>query len=184
MSPSTRSEREAILGRNVARPETPREQRQLRGLEEDVRSSPLAGQRIVLRLVNFRPAADSYLAALGGPLPYMLRLREIAELTDWHEARLAETWAVLAAEVPDRQSFAERWEAAVRGWSFHEVNDLIDRHNRYYPAEARLPMDPKTRTYALVNGKDYRLRLLDAAWVLERFPPAAAGGLRRSVPRA
>jgi hypothetical protein len=25
------------------------------------------------------------------------------------------------------------------------VNELIDRHNRFYPAESRLPMDPRTR---------------------------------------
>ena len=55
-------------------------------------------------------------------------------------------------------------------WSFDEVNALIEAHNRYYPAESRLPMDPRTRTYALVGGEDYRRRPLDAAWALERFP--------------
>jgi hypothetical protein len=50
------------------------------------------------------------------------------------------------------------------------VNDLIDRHNRFYPIESRLPMDPRTRDYALVGGEDYRRRPLDAAWALERFP--------------
>ena len=50
------------------------------------------------------------------------------------------------------------------------MNDLIDSHNRYYPAESRLPMDPRTRNYALVGGEDYRRRPLDAAWALERFP--------------
>ena len=50
------------------------------------------------------------------------------------------------------------------------MNDLIERHNRWYPIEARLPMDPRRRDYALVNGRDYRRRRLDAAWALERFP--------------
>ncbi len=71
---------------------------------------------------------------------------------------------------PDEESFAAAWRAEAGGWSFDEVNDLIDRHNRWYPAESRLPMDPKTRTYALVNGEDYRRQPLDAAWVLRRFP--------------
>jgi hypothetical protein len=56
-------------------------------------------------------------------------------------------------------------------WSFEEVNDLIERHNRWYPAESRLPMDPSRGDFALVNGKDYRLPPLDAEWVLERCPP-------------
>jgi len=53
-----------------------------------------------------------------------------------------------------------------------EINDLIDRHNRWYPIESNLPMDPRTGDYALVNGRDYRLPPLDADWVLERYPPA------------
>lgn len=166
----SRVEREAILGKNVARPETPRERRQLADLDEDLRESPLRGRRLQLRLVNFRPSAEGYLSALGGPLPYMVRLREIAEQTASHEQRLRDAWHALAAVSPDEASFAAAWRAEVGRWSFDEVNDLIDRHNRWYPAESRLPMDPKTRTYALVNGEDYRRQPLDAAWALRRFP--------------
>lgn len=166
----SRVEREAILGKNVARPETPRERKQLADLDEDLRASPLRGRRLQLRLVNFRPSADGYLSALGGPLPYMVRLREIAEQTAAHEQRLRDAWQALASAAPDEASFAAAWRAEVGRWPFDEVNDLIDRHNRWYPAESRLPMDPKTRTYALVNGEDYCRRPLDAAWALRRFP--------------
>jgi hypothetical protein len=166
----SRVEREAILGKNVTRPETPRERRQLADLDEDLRESPLRGKKLRLRLVNFRPSADGYLSALGGPLPYMVRLREIAEQTAAHEERLRDAWHAVAAASPDEESFAAAWRAEADSWSFDEVNDLIDRHNRWYPAESRLPMDPKTRTYALVNGEDYRRQPLDAAWVLRRFP--------------
>jgi hypothetical protein len=165
-----RVERELILTEDVVKPETPLQRRQLEGLAEDLRSSPLRGLRLRLRLRNFRPAADGYLAALGGPLPYMVRLREIAELTDAHEVRLRDAWRSLAATSADSVTFTAAWCAEVGRWSFDEVNDLIERHNLYYPAESRLPMDPKTRTYALVNGEDYRRRPLDAAWALERFP--------------
>jgi hypothetical protein len=164
------AEREAILGKNVAKPETPRERRQLAELDEDLRESPLRGKRLRLRLLNFRPSADGYLSALGGPLPYMVRLREIAEQTAAHEQGLRDAWHALAAVSPDGESFAAAWRAEVARWPFDEVNDLIDRHNRWYPAESRLPMDPKTRTYALVNGEDYRRQPLDAAWALRRFP--------------
>lgn len=165
-----RAERDAILGKNVVKPETPGERRQLEGLDEDLRSSPLRGKRLQLRLLNFRPSADGYLAALGGPLPYMVRLREIAEMTAAHEEALRGAWQALAGASRDDSAFAAAWRAEVERWSFDEVNELIDRHNRFYPAESRLPMDPKTRTYALVNGRDYRRRPLDAAWALERFP--------------
>lgn len=164
------AEREAILGKNVPKPVTPRERRQLGDLDEDLRTSPLRGKRLELRLLNFRPAADGYLSALGGPLPYMLRLRQIAEQTEAHEERLRDAWHALAAASPDEAAFVAAWRAQVERWPFDEVNDLIERHNLYYPAESRLPMDPKTRSYALVNGQDYRKRPLDAAWALERFP--------------
>jgi hypothetical protein len=71
-----------------------------------------------------------------------------------------------------RYPVARSWAvAAAKATSFDEVNDLIDRHNRWYPAESRLPMDPRRGDYALVNGRDYHLAPLDAGWVLERFPP-------------
>lgn len=154
----------------VSRAETPRERRELAGLDEDLRSSPLRGAEVPMRLRNFRPDSGSYLTALGGPLPYMARLREIDELTADHERRLAEAHAAVWQEESDPVRFATRWHETVAAWSFDEVNDLIDRHNRWYPVESRLPMDPKRGDYALVNGRDYRRSPLDAGWALERFP--------------
>jgi hypothetical protein len=175
-----KEERQAILGQDVVRPETPRERRQRAGLEQDLATSPLLGQPLALRLRNFRPNAEGYLASLGGPLPYMVRLREIDALTAAHAVALEAARRELAIEERDAARFAERWTATVRRWSFDEVNDLIERHNRWYPVESRLAMDPVTGDYALVNGADYRRRPLDAAWALERFPalrPAAARGV-------
>lgn len=172
-----KAERERILRQGVVLPETPRDRRQREALAQDLEGSPVVGRPLPLRLRNFRPAADSYLASLGGPLAYMVRLRQIDELTRGHEAALREAWQVLQEECGDDHAvFARRWRETASTWSFDEVNNLIERHNRFYPVESRLPMDPKTRDFALVNGRDYRLRPLDRAWLLERFPaePAAA----------
>jgi hypothetical protein len=155
------------MRQGVVLPETPRERRDLEGLEADLRDSPLRGRALSLRLRNFRPDAGSYLASLGGPLPYMARLREIDALTVRHEQQLAAAYETLGRDT-------EAWAAVARGWDFGEVNELIDRHNRWYPAESRLPMDPRTGDYALVNGRSYRRRPLDASWVLERFPSPRA----------
>jgi len=162
-----RRERERIMRQGVVLPETPRDRRNLDGLTQDVRDSPLKGRALPLRLRNFRPDADSYLASLSGPRPYMARLRQIAALTAAHEQALAEAYDALDGD-------AAAWAALVEGWDFGGVNELIDRHNRWYPAESRLPMDPRTGDYALVNGQSYRHRPLSAAWVHERFPPRPA----------
>jgi hypothetical protein len=166
-----RAEREAIMRQGVTLPETPRSRRQLAGLAEDLEDSPAAGRRLPLRLRNFRHGADHYLSALTGPRAYMVRLRRIDSLIQWLEASLADARADIAREsAGDPSGFARRWRDMVATWDFGEVNDLIERHNRWYPVESRLPMDPARRDYALVNGKDYRRPPLDEEWVLERFP--------------
>jgi hypothetical protein len=166
-----RAERERILRQQVVRPQTLREKRELAALEEDLRSIALTGKPLPLRLRNFRPGPDAYLASAGGPLAYMRRLRAIESSIAEHEDELAEEWRALARElVGDAAGFARAWVERAARVSFDEVNDLVDRHNRWYPVESRLSMDPRTGDYALVNGRDYRLRPLDAEWVLTRFP--------------
>lgn len=166
-----KAERDAILRQGVVLPDTPRQRRERAGLEDDLRTIPLTGKALPVRVRHFRPTAESYLVATRGPLPYMLRLREIEALTDAHEVRLRDSWNALAAECgSEPERFLSEWRACVARESFDEVNDLIERHNRWYPAESRLPMDPRTGDYALVNGHDYRLAPLDTGWVLERFP--------------
>jgi hypothetical protein len=172
-----RAEREAIMRQGVVLPETPRQRRELEGLEEDLRSIDLRGKPLPVRTRLFRPSAEAYLVATRGPLPYMLRLRAIEQATAEHEAALREAWRALAAECESQEEFEWRWRAVARTTGFDEVNDLIDRHNRWYPAESRLPMDPRRGDYALVNGRDYHHDPLDAAWVLERFPPDRAVAL-------
>jgi hypothetical protein len=167
-----KAERDLIMRQQIVLPETPRQKRELAALEEELKSIPLAGRPLSLRARNFRSSPESYLASAGGPLSYMLRLREIERHTARHETSLREAWRALARESADGTGrFARSWLRRVERWSFDEVNDLIDRHNRWYPVESRLPMDPRTGDYALVNGKDYRLEPLDAVWALERFPP-------------
>jgi hypothetical protein len=166
-----KAERDAILRQGIVLPETPRDRRERAALEEDLRANRSRGKPLGLRLRNFTPRADAYLAAARGPLHYMLRLRTIEQRKDALEESLNGRWRALAAVCSgDGASFAESWTAEVGRVDLDEVNELIERHNRWYPAESRLPMDPRTGDYALVNGGDYRLAPLDAGWVLERFP--------------
>ncbi len=165
-------ERRKILGEWGIRGENARERLERRVLERDLEGAPGRGRRVRPRPHPFGPSPESYVASMGGPLPYMVRLREIDEAIRAHEAALAERWRRLSDECGgDRFRFARLWRRLAARWNFAEVNDLIERHNRFYPAEARLPMDPRTRDYALVNGEHYRREPLGRAWVLERFPP-------------
>jgi len=165
-------ERKRILGQWGVRGENARERRERLVLERDLDGSPFAGRRVRSRPQPFQPSAELYVVSLGGPLPYMIRLREIAEETAAHERQIELAWRKLSMRCAgDSHAFARRWRRIASRWNFAAVNELIERHNRYYPAEARLPMDPRTRDFALVNGEPYRKQRLDATWILERFPP-------------
>jgi hypothetical protein len=166
-----RRERERILAEQRGRGETARDAFERRAVERDLDFNALKGRPLRQRLRNATPGADSYIVSLGGPLPYMQRLRMIEDEIAEHERRLEEAWQELADEsAGDAESFARRWRRRAARWPLFGVNELIAKHNRYYPIEARLPMDPRTGDFALVHGRRYELEALDEAWVLERFP--------------
>ena len=164
-------ERQRILGEGGVRDPNAREAREGRQLERDLAGSPVLGERLRFRQRNFRPSVDGYVVSLGGPLPYMQRLAEIDRLTEALEVRLEEDWHELAEELADEPAaFARRWLRQVERYGYQELNDLVDRHNLFFPAESRLPMDVRRRDYVLINGKSYRRPRVGASWALARFP--------------
>jgi hypothetical protein len=158
-----RTRAEEILGEWGVRDVTPPSARERERLLRDRDSNPLAGAPLPRRIRRFRPDAEAYVASLGGPLPYMRRLRTIDDEVASHLARLRVAYLENGGDPAAWRRLAERWD-------FGSVNELIDKHNRWYPIEARLPMDPRSRDFVKVGGSDYRRVPLDAAWILERFP--------------
>ncbi len=174
-------EQKRIMSQGAIRPETSRDREERRVLEADLAGSPVTGKPLRQRLRNFRPDADSLALSLGGPTAWMRRLRAIEDELDEHERRLGERWHALAAETDDPAEFARLWHETAQPWSFGEVNELIARHNRNFPVEARLPMDPRTRDFVKINGRSYEREPLDAEWILARWPAdlaAARDGAR------
>jgi hypothetical protein len=154
---------EDIIGEWGVRDVTPpsRAEREQLYLDRDL--NPFVGKPLRRRLRNFRPEADNYFASLGGPLPYMQRLRTIEAETERHLSLLAEAYE-------EHRGDPAGWRRRAERWDFTDVNELIERHNRFYPIEARLPMDPRTRDFVKVGGRPYRREPLDLTWILERFP--------------
>ena len=66
-------------------------------------------------------------AVVTGPPAYVRRLRIIEDL----EAAIVR---LLASGQHERQA----------RWLLDRLNDLVSRHNRYYPVEANLAIDPRT----------------------------------------
>ena len=153
---------EDVIGEWGIRDVTPASAVEREKLLAEVELNPLANRPLKRRIRRFRAEPDRYLASLGGPLPFMRRLRQIDDEIDALTARLAEAYA--------GRTDAASWRRLAERWDFGEVNDLIERHNRWYPVEARLPMDPRTRDYVKIGGRSYRREPLDAHWILDRFP--------------
>ena len=112
---------------------------------------------------------DRYLAGQLQGLAYMRRLRAIEDEEARHLRELEEAWRALADEAPDDAAFALAWREVAAAWDFRRINDLIAKHNAYYPIEARVPMNPRTGNYA----RTWQRGDVHAEWILERFPPSA-----------
>lgn len=154
---------EEIIGEWGIRDVTPQSAAERADVEADAEVNPLVGRPLRRRIRNFSSRPDTYFASLGGPLPYMRRLREIERLTDRHLELLEEAYAEHGGDPGEWRAVAERWD-------FGDVNSLIEKHNRWFPTEARLRMDPRTRDFVKIGGRPYTHDPLDAAWILERFP--------------
>jgi hypothetical protein len=129
------------------------------------------GKPLSRRARQTKRTVESYLKA--GVMPrYMERLREIEIGLRSERRRLERAYAALREECGhDADAFARRWHARARALRFDRLNDLIREHNDWYPIEANLPMDPRTRDYVLIRGRSYRRPELTAEWILEQFPP-------------
>jgi hypothetical protein len=134
------------------------------------------------RSAGFDPqAVEAYLMGNSRPR-YMTRLLEIEAEYKRQLRRLEDAYSELAdACADDAAAFARRWRAEARAWPFHALNELIQAHNAWYPIEANLPMDPRTRDYVAMRGMSYRRVELGPEWILEHFP--ADSRPRRGLPR-
>ena len=104
---------------------------------------------------NFTLSLDERLRAYAQGVPgYMRRRRRIEDL----EAKLIEKLA--AASAPAEAAAAPEVVADLA-----LLNDLIDRHNRYYPIEAQLAVDVRTR------------RLVERGAPWRPLPPVTAADL-------
>lgn len=139
------------------------------------------------RLFSGPLTVEAYLRA-SNPPRYMQRLRAMESEFGSQRRRLEAAFRALIEECGgDPALFAGRWRAQAARWSFDLLNELIREHNTWYPAEANLPMDPRTGDYVLVRGASYRRLELGPEWILEHLPARPHAGelprLPRRVPR-
>jgi hypothetical protein len=128
-------------------------------------------RRISRRTLGSPSSVEAYLQA--GVMPrFIERARQIEDETKRQRARLGRAYEWMREKyADDPAAFAEHWRAMASGWNFRDVNSLIAEHNEWFPAERRLPLNPRTGDYVTIGGRDWRRKPLDAAWILAQFPP-------------
>lgn len=126
------------------------------------------GKPLSRRTRETQRSLESYMKAGVRPR-WSERLMEIERYTREHRRALERRLRRLRESVPDEAVVAMRWAEIAAEWDFGHVNDLIIQHNRWYPIERDLPMDPRTGEYLLVMGRSYRREALDDGWVLREF---------------
>ncbi len=113
---------------------------------------------------NFTIRLDDRIRAAGGPPAYMRRKRHIEDLEDTFVRILRELEAKLAGKAPSAEVREAVRAAAAKKIDLREINRLVALHNRYYVAEANLPIDAVTEQ-VMERGAPWRpldLYTLDA----------------------
>jgi hypothetical protein len=109
--------------------------------------------------------------AMGGAPAWAVRLKKIETHTDAHLADLLDRWTSIAYRFRAQpEQFAPAWREHLEQLDFGVVNELIRRHNRYFPAEANLPMSPRTGDYVGWGGHEWRCSPLTVEWAERQFP--------------
>jgi hypothetical protein len=102
-------------------------------------------RRIEALPMGFKISLAERMRAAAGLPAFIRRKRRIEDLEQATLQALDEIYEDALGEAQgDRGAALEAFRARARELDLGLINDLVDRHNRYYPIEANLPIDVQT----------------------------------------
>lgn len=105
---------------------------------------------------NFTITTEERVRAMSiGTPAYAERKRRIEDAEDGWIRQLLDVHDALQASGAARETILAAMRQKAARFDFARVNALVEKHNRYYPIEANLPMDFVTGGY-LVAGRPWR----------------------------
>jgi hypothetical protein len=102
---------------------------------------------------NFSISTADRVRAAAGPHAYMRRKRHIEDLSASLRETVAAAIARAACDIPAARRVVEGHAPSIK--ALRELHGLIVAHNRFYPIEANLPLDPVSRV-ELDHGRPYK----------------------------
>lgn len=105
---------------------------------------------------NFTISTEERVRAMSiGAPAYAERKRRIEDAEDTWLRALVDVHDALAGAGTSREATIAAMRRKAASFDFARVNKLVATHNRYYPIEANLPLDPATSAY-LVAGRPWK----------------------------
>lgn len=140
-------------------------------LLDETERSALAGKPLVLHARPFPLDTNAYLKAAAGPPAWSARLARIQRLLEELESQVETAWRQrLRNPSISLQDSSADWRRFLERLDLAPLNDLIDKHNAYYPVEAGLRMEWPSGRFIVPPG------------ILFPMPQVTVEALFRSIP--
>jgi hypothetical protein len=155
------------LGRGSRHVDSPRE-RGLGARLDEAKAADAQGSRpLTIHASPFYLDVRAYLRAASGPPAWSVRLVRMQRLRDDLREQLDAAWIACQQRFEGWPGeLAHAWRDYVSGVDCSELNELIDKHNQYYPIEAGLRMQWPSGRYILPDGVQFPLPRLTAEALL------------------
>lgn len=132
----------------------------------------LKGKPLKLPQMNFKISLEKLVQSMYGPPWYALRARQVEDKVDGLMNKVAKEYKNMIDTLGmNAEIFAQQWKEYIGSLQLEELNDLIERHNIYYPVEANLSIDLKTEGFLVGSTAWEPKEKITTGGLLERFPP-------------
>ena len=132
----------------------------------------IKGKPLKIPQFNFTISLENKVKSLFGPPYYAKRAGQIENITQKLMEDLTIEYASMIDSLgDDPEVFAQQWTDLIGSLELDELNDLIDKHNTYYPMEAKLQIDPNTGAPLLGSVPWKPKERISVEGLLKRFPP-------------
>ena len=140
----------------------------------------MKGRPLRLPQMNFPVPLEKLIQAMYGPPRYALRARQIEDKTDRLMEAVATEYTNMVNTVGKHpKRFAQKWKEFICSLQLYELNDLIERHNMYYPIEANLAIDPKSEGFLIGSIPWEPKEKITTEALLKEFPPYITAALNQ-----
>jgi hypothetical protein len=151
-----------------SRVDSPREAIAARRLDQAVEADPRRGKPVTLQSRPFSLDTTAYLKAAAGAPAWSQRLVRIERLRSDLEEQIRQAHQdLLHAQGAGPAELSPRWQAFLKRLDLAPINQLIDKHNAFYPIEAGLGMEWPSGRYLVPPGMQYPLPRLTAESLVE-----------------